>query len=156
MLPACDHEAEARQMEEDQAASATTGVIALPGAVDIVRLLSGRHRWGIVTSGGRRIATARLRAARLTIPDVLITSEHVARGKPCPDGYLAGARELGLPPTRCLCVEDTSVGVRAGRDAGLFTVAVTTTHVAADLSGADLIVTNLLEVSELLMRSDRC
>ena len=43
----------------------------------------------------------------------------VLNGKPAPDIYLLGARELGLEPSECLGVEDSVNGVKAVRAAGL-------------------------------------
>ena len=38
--------------------------------------------------------------------------------KPAPDVYLAAAAALGVPPARCLVVEDTPTGIQAGVAAG--------------------------------------
>ena len=43
----------------------------------------------------------------------------VTRGKPDPEVFLAAAARLGLPPARCLVVEDAGVGVRAAKAAGI-------------------------------------
>ena len=45
-------------------------------------------------------------------------SDQVERSKPHPDVYLLAARSLGVPPARCLIVEDTPTGTRAGVTAG--------------------------------------
>lgn len=41
-----------------------------------------------------------------------------ARSKPFPDVYWAGAQALGVAPERCLVVEDSTIGARAGVAAG--------------------------------------
>lgn len=43
----------------------------------------------------------------------------VPRTKPAPDVYLHAARVMGVAPERCLVIEDTPTGIRAGRDAGM-------------------------------------
>lgn len=48
----------------------------------------------------------------------LFSGHEVARNKPHPDVYLAAAAHLRVPPERCLVIEDTWVGVTAGRAAG--------------------------------------
>jgi beta-phosphoglucomutase-like phosphatase (HAD superfamily) len=48
----------------------------------------------------------------------------VPTSKPAPDGYLAAARSLGVPPAACVVVEDSSAGIAAGRAAGAHVVAV--------------------------------
>jgi HAD superfamily hydrolase (TIGR01509 family) len=52
--------------------------------------------------------------------------EEDVRSKPAPDPYLAGARELGLDPARCVAIEDSLVGARSGREAGCHVVGVAT------------------------------
>jgi HAD superfamily hydrolase (TIGR01509 family) len=46
------------------------------------------------------------------------------RGKPHPDIYLMVARALGVPPARCLVIEDHPVGVAAGAAAGMTVIAL--------------------------------
>ncbi|WP_162893328.1 HAD family hydrolase [Microbacterium halotolerans] len=50
------------------------------------------------------------------------------RPKPAPDLYLLAASQLGVAPSHCLVVEDSSVGALAGRAAGM-TVALLPTGV---------------------------
>lgn len=96
-------------------------VVEVPGAG---RLLAScpPGRWAVVTSGSRAIATARLASAGLVAPEVLVTSEDVARGKPFPDPYLLAAQRLGVPARRCAVFEDAPAGVAAARAAGVETV----------------------------------
>ncbi len=57
----------------------------------------------------------------------------VRRGKPAPDVFLLAAERLGLPPARCVVVEDAPTGVLAAKAAGMPAVGVATTHAEADL-----------------------
>jgi HAD superfamily hydrolase (TIGR01509 family) len=63
--------------------------------------------------------------------------------KPDPAIFLAAAEQLGLPPARCVVVEDSPAGVGAARRAGMRCVAVTQTNPAEALAGADRIVPSL-------------
>ncbi|WP_434383529.1 HAD family hydrolase [Melittangium boletus] len=56
----------------------------------------------------------------------VIGAEHVTRGKPFPDLFLAAARALGAEPAACVVFEDAINGVLAARAAGMFAVGVTT------------------------------
>lgn len=47
------------------------------------------------------------------------TASQVARGKPAPDLFLHAAARMGVPPARCLVLEDSEMGVRAARAAGM-------------------------------------
>ncbi|KJK51694.1 hypothetical protein UK23_06175 [Lentzea aerocolonigenes] len=122
---------------------------ALPGALDLLRGLPP-GRWAAVTSGPSRAVTARLAGAGLPVPEVLVAADHVENGKPDPEGYLAAASALGADPSRCVVVEDAPAGVGAGRSAGMFVIAVTTTHPAAELAEADVVVTGLADVPGVL------
>ncbi|MDB5658225.1 MAG: Hydrolase [Cypionkella sp.] len=51
--------------------------------------------------------------------DHLFTSTLVARGKPAPDLFLYAARQMRADPARCLVIEDSLTGVRAGLSAGM-------------------------------------
>jgi len=89
-----------------------------------------------------------LRAAGFSIPEKLVTTRDVQRGKPNPDPYLMGAKILGIPPTECVVIEDAPSGVRAGKAAGARVVALRTTASDDELqeAGADWIVENCAEL----------
>ena len=83
---------------------------------------------------------------------MLITSDATKRGKPHPDPYLAAAAALGADPVDCLVIEDAPAGVAAARAAGMTVWAVTTTHAASELDGADRVLDGLNDVCTLLRR----
>ncbi|HEY6738375.1 MAG TPA: HAD-IA family hydrolase [Actinopolymorphaceae bacterium] len=117
------------------------GVVALPGAHDLMAALPAGRR-AIVTSGTRGVARARARAAGL--PETLmVTADDVRHGKPHPEPFLLGAGRLGVPPERCLVLEDAPAGLAAARAAGMRSVALTTNHPADDLRQATAIVESL-------------
>lgn len=126
------------------------GIVQVPGAGDLLRALPA-DRWGIVTSGDRRLATARLLASDLAfaVDRLLVTGEEVAAGKPDPGPYLAGATALGLPAADCLVVEDAPAGIASGVAAGARTLALTTTVPLTELTRADVVVTDLRAVRVL-------
>ncbi|MGL4310099.1 MAG: HAD-IA family hydrolase [Paracoccaceae bacterium] len=93
------------------------GISAIPGALAFLEGLPP-DRWAIVTSANRRLALARIAAAGLPLPAVLVSSDDVTRGKPDPQGYLRAAELLKVDPSRCLVLEDAPSGLRAGVAAG--------------------------------------
>ena len=97
----------------------------------------GPDRIAVVTSCTGDLARARLAAAGLEPPAVLVTADRLRRGKPDPEGYLLAARELGADPAGCVVLEDAPAGIEAGRAAGMRVVGVLTTHAPEALSAAD-------------------
>jgi sugar-phosphatase len=122
----------------------TEGIVVLPGAAEALASLTTAKN-AIATSCTIPLAKARIDAAQLVPPSVLVTADDVARGKPAPDPFLEAARRLGVDPRRCLVVEDAPAGLEAARAAGCFTLAVVTTTPADDLY-ADAVVPNLASV----------
>jgi mannitol-1-/sugar-/sorbitol-6-phosphatase len=129
-------EAEADAVEEAEV-SDTDGVVALPGARE---LLAAQRPLAIVTSCSTALAHVRLRAAGLAIPEVLVSSDGLKRGKPDPTCFLLAARRLHVEPSRCVVIEDAPAGIRAGRVAGATVIALRTTHCDDELREADAIV----------------
>ncbi|MEU7083485.1 HAD family hydrolase [Streptomyces achromogenes] len=99
------------------------GVVEVPGAGAFLASLAGLPH-ALVTSADSGLATARMTAAGLTLPEVRITAESVGASKPDPEGFLKGAAELGVDPADCVVFEDSGAGIAAGRSAGMRVVGV--------------------------------
>ncbi|MBS1894972.1 MAG: HAD-IA family hydrolase [Actinobacteria bacterium] len=142
-----ERDAEQAQIDRDEVEDADS-VSAYPGAAE---LLAGPIPIAVVTSGSTELATARLRGAGLAPPAVLITANSIERGKPDPEPFLLGARELGVDPSRCLVLEDAPSGIESARAAGIPVVAFRTTHPEAELQDATEILDTLAEAVERLL-----
>jgi mannitol-1-/sugar-/sorbitol-6-phosphatase len=127
---------------EDMEVEDVVDLKVLPGVKALLESLPP-ERWAIVTSATRRLLLARLKAARLPVPERLISAEMVERGKPDPEPYRRGAELLGFRPTECVVVEDAPAGVGAGKAAGCRVLAVLGTHTAGELHEADGVVGSL-------------
>lgn len=78
----------------------------------------------------------------------IVTGADVVRGKPDPQVFLLGAQGLGVPPSRCVVIEDAPAGIQAARNAGMKAVGmVSTGRTAEELAAADLLVRSLRELS---------
>jgi sugar-phosphatase len=121
------------------------GVVATAGAATLIESLP-TGRWAVVTSGGPEVAAARLGAAGLPQPPLMITAQDVKEGKPAPEPYRLAAHRLGMSPETCLVVEDAPAGLEAGRAAGSRTVGVLGSHRANQLD-ADFHVPDLQAIS---------
>ncbi|WP_449555052.1 sugar phosphatase [Lelliottia amnigena] len=140
-------------LEQIEAAD-TDGIVALPGAIELLQHLNEAHiPWAIVTSGSVPVAHARHKAAGLPLPEVFVTAERVKRGKPEPDAFLLGAELLGLHPADCVVVEDAAAGVLAGLNAGSHVIAVNVPTGSPRLDEVDFVISSL-ETLEVHRNSD--
>lgn len=99
-------------------------VVATPGCAEVLAAVERSGlRWAVVTSADVPLAAARLGRCGIR-PPLLVTADDTSRGKPDPEGYLAAARGLGADIRRCLVVEDSPVGVEAGKRAGALVAAL--------------------------------
>ncbi|MEU3460164.1 HAD-IA family hydrolase [Streptomyces sp. NPDC006733] len=99
------------------------GVVPVAGAPAFLASLAGRPH-ALVTSADEALARARMGAAALPIPEVMVTAERVSASKPDPEGFLKGAAELGFAPEDCIVFEDAEVGIAAAKAAGMRVVGV--------------------------------
>ena len=150
LRPELDSVAESEAIERRQAED-LAGLRAIPGAAAALGALR-EERVAVVTSATRDLAAARLGAVGIELPAVVVYAGDVSRGKPDPEGYLTAARRLGVDPAAALVVEDSPPGIEAGRAAGAATVAVTSTHAAAQLAAADVVISSLEALPGVLAR----
>jgi sugar-phosphatase len=139
---------EGLRLIEDMEIEDVHDIVTLPGAAMLLQSLP-LERWAIVTSATHRLLVARLRAAKLPVPDRLISANDVQRGKPDPQPYVMGAALLGVSTKDCVVFEDAPSGVRAGVASGARVVGVLGTTPAEVLreEGASWIVPSLTAVS---------
>jgi sugar-phosphatase len=93
------------------------GLVPLEGIGDFIAQLKPTE-WAVVTSATRALATVRMRAANLPLPEVFVTADDVSRGKPDPEGFMLAAQRLGVDVRHCLVFEDSPAGVTAAKAAG--------------------------------------
>jgi sugar-phosphatase len=136
-LPARDHTGELEEMDRYEETQ-LDGILAVPGAAQVVHALQS-HPWAIVTSAWRKLAEARVLAAGLPLPKVIVPVDEIRNGKPHPEGFLQAAERLGVAPRECLVFEDTRPGIEAGVSAGMQVVALLTTSPADRLKHRPLI-----------------
>jgi HAD superfamily hydrolase (TIGR01509 family) len=149
ILPDLDERAVARAAvrQMDLQYDDLSDVVAAPGADALLAALDRLALpWAVVTSADVRLARARLGAAGIPEPPLLVTVEDVRVGKPDPEGYLVAAARLGVDPSRCLVVEDAGPGVAAGRAAGM-------TVAGLRGIGSDVAVADLGVLADLLLRA---
>jgi sugar-phosphatase len=103
------------------------GIVPIPGALELLAALPP-SAWTIVTSADLVLARARLGAAGIVPPPLMVTGDIVTNGKPDPEGYLLGAKRLHAAPSDALVFEDAKAGIDAGLAAGSRVIAIAGDH----------------------------
>lgn len=127
----------------------------MPGVSDLLNTLHAAGIARCVASSGTPDEIAlRLEITRLAhyFGHHVYSATMVPRGKPEPDLFRYAAARLGVPPTRCVLIEDSPYGVRGGKAAGMTVVGLASLvppdRLAAE--GADLVVTDIAEVRQVI------
>jgi HAD superfamily hydrolase (TIGR01509 family) len=123
----------------------------LPGAREFIAGLRKRAlKLAVATSADRVKMEGNLREIGLPAGtfDVCVNGLDIERKKPHPDIFLLAAKRLGLPPGRCLVVEDAPNGLQAGKSAGCRCLGLTTSFAPDVLrkAGADWTAPDLAHV----------
>ena len=84
-------------------------------------------------------------------PERMVTAFDVKHGKPYPEPYLMGLQKAGVQAHEAVVVENAPIGVQAGHAAGIFTIAVNTGPLEAQVlldAGADLLFPSMQSLDE--------
>jgi beta-phosphoglucomutase family hydrolase len=129
------------------------GVEAYEGSVALIRHLSDQgFKLGVVSSSHHCKAVLKLTGIDhlfdVVVDGNLADQLHLA-GKPAPDAFLLGAKQLEVEPKRSVVFEDAIAGVQAGHAGGFgLVVGVDRTGdpEALQKNGADIVVQDLSEL----------
>jgi HAD superfamily hydrolase (TIGR01509 family) len=153
------------QMEPQQISEAVANAVAedyrerlplLPGALESVRALAAEWPLGLASSSNRHVINLVLELAGIADDfQATVSSEEVGAGKPAPDVYLEAAKRLGLAPSDCAAIEDSTNGLRSARAAGMAVIAVPNRDFPPDpdaLELADVVLDSLTELTPEVIR----
>jgi HAD superfamily hydrolase (TIGR01509 family) len=132
--------------------SMLTADVLYAGAAECVERLAGAYPLGIASGALRHEIEAILRAGAIDRHfRFIVASGDTATGKPAPDPYVRAAALHGLPPGECVAIEDSRWGIESAQAAGMRCVGIAHTYPAAELSGADVVVQRLDEITAELI-----
>ena len=125
----------------------------LPGVRELVGALEAAGiPWAIATSSRREQAKPSVEALGLPHEPTIVDGSHVEHAKPEPDLLLLGAKELGVEPTGCWYVGDSTWDIAAAIAAGMVPIGVTAgAAVSSEVlagAGAARVVRSLEELVE--------
>jgi len=131
----------------------------LPGASEAIVACAECFRVGLASGSPQRLIDACLAGAGwATYFESLISSDELEHGKPAPDVYLEIIRRMGLDPGATAVIEDSGAGIRSGKAAGTWVVAVPNAHTNPGpdvLALADARIVTLSELTDVLKEIGR-
>jgi beta-phosphoglucomutase len=116
----------------------------LPGVCELLAGLSARGLALAVGSSSRNARTILERCGLTQWFGAIVDGNSISRSKPDPQVFLIAAERLGIPPERCLVVEDAEAGILAARRAGMHVFGIGTPR---NLPGVQPIAESLAHVS---------
>ncbi len=127
-----------------------------PGTAAAIVRLAAQYPLGIASGALRHEIESILQARALDRHfRFIVASGDTPASKPAPDPYSRAAALHGLPPSRCLAIEDSRWGIESAKTAGLWCIGITNTYPVAELLTADAIITSLEELTPELIGSLR-
>ncbi|MBZ3907122.1 HAD family hydrolase [Streptomyces griseiscabiei] len=112
----------------------------VPGVVPVLeKLVADEVPYCVASSGSHeriRVGHRKTGLDRWFGDGLVFSSQDVGRGKPAPDLFLYAAERMGVAPEKCVVVEDSPLGVRAGLAAGMEVYGFTAMTSAGKLPGA--------------------
>lgn len=126
----------------------------LPGSLQVLQRVEALGLpCGLATSSSYQLLEATLETLGLkSYFQIVHSAQEEVYGKPHPAVYLSAAEKLGLPPTRCLAIEDSLNGVIAAKAARMPVVAIPEEAVRNDrrFQVADVQLDSLFELMPML------
>lgn len=145
-----------QEKEENFRRKARGNIKPFPGVVRLLNVIKGGNfKLGLVSSAPKENIDLLISELKLEgLFDCTVFGQEVSESKPSPQIYLLAAEKLGVAPNDCTVIEDSSLGVRAAKTAGMRCLAVTNTHPRQELEEADKVVDSLenVDLITLLVR----
>ncbi|MGI5481416.1 HAD family hydrolase [Streptomyces lavendofoliae] len=114
---------------------------AVPGVPEMLeKLVAEGVPYCVASSGSHeriRVGHRKTGLDRWFTEGKVFSAQDVGRGKPAPDLFLYAAERMGVAPGRCVVVEDSPLGVRAARAAGMDVYGFTAMTPAARLGAVN-------------------
>jgi beta-phosphoglucomutase len=133
---------------------ACSGDVLFPGAASCLRDTAAAVPIAIASGALRHEIEMILDSAGLlAVVPVIVASGDTPRSKPAPDPYARAVERLSdragrpITPSRAVAVEDSRLGLRSAREAGLRTLGLTTSYPADQLPEAERTVRDISAVS---------
>jgi beta-phosphoglucomutase family hydrolase len=144
------------EKEENFRRRATGNIKPFPGVIRLLNdIKKGNFKLGLVSSAPKD--NIDLVLSELNLRDIfncVVFGQEVSESKPSPQIYLSATKKLEVVPKDCVVIEDSPLGVKAAKAAGMKCLAITNTQPLQKLEQADKIVKSLenVDLITLLIR----
>ncbi|OPJ64205.1 beta-phosphoglucomutase [Clostridium oryzae] len=116
----------------------------LPGAKEFLEVLRLKEYKIALGSVSKNAMTILGNVDLINKFDVIIDGNKVTKAKPDPEVFLSGARELGVPPEKCVVFEDAQAGIEAAINAGMHSIGIGDAKI---LGKADYVIPSLKQMT---------
>lgn len=118
----------------------STDLQLMPGLREFLMWLKKEeYKIGLVSSTSSRLIVIALnRLGIIGFLDTLICGDMVKNKKPDPEGYLLAMKYLGIKPEEAVIIEDSPIGICAGKAAGAYVIGYKGAEAVQDTSAADV------------------
>ncbi len=121
---------------------------SFPGVLELIQRLSGKFTLALTSSSTREEVELVMNTFSIKkYFAVTISGDDVKKGKPDPEPYLLTSGKLNIETQDCVAIEDSASGVLSAKNAGMYCIAVTTTHSEKDLVKADVVVSDFNQIN---------
>ena len=127
----------------DSLSTVTTEVL-LPGALSTLQELKKRGIKVAVASNSRNAKTIIEQSKIKDFLDTIVDGYDIKNSKPDPEVFLLAAKNVGIPPSECLVVEDAVAGIESARRAGMKALGIGTKE---RLPNVDFVIPDLSAIS---------
>lgn len=123
-----------------------------PDAIPLLKWLQKQElKLALASSGApEKIKTVLTQCQLTQFFDPVISGNMFKQSKPNPEIYNTVAAKLGLENKQCVVIEDSDYGIAAGKNAGMFTIALKEERFPFSQAAADYLVDSLSDVKHVL------
>lgn len=123
--------------------------IVIPGTLDLMRHLKSKGiKLAVCSASAKNIIDHVMEVCGFKeYLDYEVSGEEVKNSKPFPDIYLKASEVLGVKPEKCIVIEDSRIGIEAGKNAGMFVFAYRDPKFKQDQSSANAIYESMEDIA---------
>lgn len=118
----------------------------LPSSPQLIEAISSLQHYKLAVVTASKKSDAELITCKIGVNalfQVILGGDEIQNNKPSPEIYLKAIEELGISPNTGIAVEDSTPGVQAAKNAGLYVIGIKNSMVQQNLKTADHICDNI-------------